>query len=378
MHVLQLTTEFIPHIWGGMGRSVTNLSEELSKKAQLTVIVYDYLFPRNSIEIEKRNGYTIVWTPDLSYEKLSNFIDFSTVDVINVQAFFMAELALKINKPIIYTIRSVEEEDFKIRGIEITPEGLENIKNQNLLIEHSSQLIVCSEAEKEVVLRYFPKCNAKINVIPNGYPVPKRDEEKKSQLRVNDKTKDPIILFVGRFSERKGLHILVQAMNRVVEEHPGVTLQVIGGHSGENDYEWFQKLTENLSTKVKGRMDYVGWIESFDELQAYYANASALAVPSLYEPFGNIVLEAFYQGVPVVATKVGGMAEIITHKNTGILVKPEDPLALEEGLLEILNDVNLARNITEKAYATVCTQYTWERVAIDTLDVYKAVLSQRV
>lgn len=87
MHVLQLTTEFIPHIWGGMGRSVTNLSEELSKKAKLTVIVYDYLFPRNSIEIEERNGYTIVWTPDLSYEKLAQFIDFSTVDVINVQAF---------------------------------------------------------------------------------------------------------------------------------------------------------------------------------------------------------------------------------------------------------------------------------------------------
>ena len=95
-------------------------------------------------------------------------------------------------------------------------------------------------------------------------------------------------------------------------------------------------------------MDYVGWIESFDELQAYYANASVLAVPSLYEPFGNIVLEAFYQRVPVVATQVGGMAEIITHKHTGILVKPEDPLALEEGLLEILNDENLARNITEK------------------------------
>ena len=52
--------------------------------------------------------------------------------------------------------------------------------------------------------------------------------KKKSQLRVNDKIKNPIILFVGRFSERKGLHILVQAMNRIVEEYPRVTLQVIG------------------------------------------------------------------------------------------------------------------------------------------------------
>ena len=99
-----------------------------------------------------------------------------------------------------------------------------------------------------------------------------------------------------------------------------------------------------------------------------------MVIPSVYEPFGVVALEGMAAGIPVVASNVDGLGEIIKHEYSGILVYPRDPSSISWGISRVLGDPNLARTIVENAKREVDKKYTWEAVAQLTLKAYEQTL----
>ena len=102
-------------------------------------------------------------------------------------------------------------------------------------------------------------------------------------------------------------------------------------------------------------------------------SADVLVIPSIYEPFGIVALEGMAAGVPVVASKVGGLAEVVEHDRTGILVYSRNPESVAWGVDRILSDPGHARWLTENAREMIQKTYSWEAIAKKTMKVYKEV-----
>ena len=103
-------------------------------------------------------------------------------------------------------------------------------------------------------------------------------------------------------------------------------------------------------------------------------SADVLVVPSIYEPFGIVALEGMATGVPVVASQVGGLAEIIDHDRTGIFVYPRSPNSIAWGIDQILSDPDHAKWLTKNAKEKLHNAYSWDAVAMKTVEVYRKVV----
>lgn len=264
-------------------------------------------------------------------------------------------------------MRSIEEKDLQIRGVEVLPMHLEFMKMQRDLVEMADHLIVCSASEGQMMENYFPGSMEKLSVIPNGFIEP---DGRVLQNKINGDN-PPTLLFVGRFTERKGLDILIEALDLAKSQVSNLKLLVVGGHSGEDDQEWLNKLLNSYDESLQKSVEYVGWVRSLKELEPYYHAADILCVPSLYEPFGNIVLEGFYYGVPVIAANVGGMAETIQHGKSGILVPPKDAHALANAIVELIENPELYMKICLEAQLRLKNIYSWRCISEKTLEILK-------
>jgi glycogen(starch) synthase len=94
-------------------------------------------------------------------------------------------------------------------------------------------------------------------------------------------------------------------------------------------------------------------------------------VPSLYEPFGMVVLESMAMGTPTIVADTGGLSEIVVHEETGLKFEPGNPKSLADAMLRVLSDDDLASRITSDAMAYMGDTYNWDRIARSTLDVYR-------
>ena len=144
-----------------------------------------------------------------------------------------------------------------------------------------------------------------------------------------------VLGFAGQLVPRKGLDLLVEALPRIVAEFPGVLLLVVGcAPAGEEEYE--AKCRARIESLQLGRnVEFVGFRRDID---AWMRTFDLFVLPTRSEPFGKVIIEAQAVGCPVVATRVGGIPEIVSHPELGILIPPEDPAALAGAILEVLRD----------------------------------------
>ena len=145
----------------------------------------------------------------------------------------------------------------------------------------------------------------------------------------------PLVLFNGRFVERKGIHELMKAIAIVVNEVPTVRFVLAGGHrscSGAQMESWL--LTERLRP-YRAQIHFTGWLTPL-ELAEWYRDANILVVPSWYEPFGMVILEGMLHGLAIAGSAVGGPTEILDHGRTGVLFPPRDVEALAHAILPLV------------------------------------------
>lgn len=215
-------------------------------------------------------------------------------------------------------------------------------------------LLVVSEASKQYHMRYF---RGNYTVIPNGVEVSRFADP---AIRPIERFADgrPTILFVGRLEKRKGLLYLIEAFAQVRQAIPKARLLVVGA------YERMDKLPYVLQARQLGLsgVHFIGRVDD-TELARYYRTATVFCAPSTgMESFGIILLEAMASGAPIVASDIDGYRCVVTSGVDGLLVPPENPPALAEALIALLNDPARRAAYSAAGRSTVA-RYDWPVLA---------------
>ena len=199
-----------------------------------------------------------------------------------------------------------------------------------------------------------------VRVIPNGIDP---GTIASGRARPIDGRRSPIVGCVGRLSPEKGFDIALRALLDL----PGVRLEVVG-----DGLE--RPALESLATSlgVADRVEFLGWMA---DPTARMASWDVLAVPSRLESFGVVAVEAMLVGVPVVATVAGGLPEVITDGETGVLVQVESPAALAAGIRRVLDDGAYSRRLVLSAAEAARRDFTSAAMADRYAEVYSQVSS---
>jgi D-inositol-3-phosphate glycosyltransferase len=257
----------------------------------------------------------------------------------------------------------------------------DRLSGERQVLRRANRIVVSTLAEL-TQLRFLYRADVqKLNVIPPGvdtshfYPIDK-DEAKQF---IGLKPEDRMILFVGRIEPLKGVDTLIQAMSHLDKnlqnkEHP-VHLAIIGGEPNVSPHEMtaemtrLQKISDDLC--MGSTILFLGK-RAQDTLPYYYSAAEVLVMPSLYESFGMVALEAMACGTPVIASEVGGLGYLVQNGITGYTIPDSDPNVLSEKLSILLSDNDL-RNEMECCAVNDARNYEWATIASQVVELYKEI-----
>tara|TARA_B100000315_G_scaffold239276_1_gene257888 strand:- start:58 stop:1266 length:1209 start_codon:yes stop_codon:yes gene_type:complete len=184
------------------------------------------------------------------------------------------------------------------------------------------------------------------------------------------------VLFVGRFDQLKGAHILARAMPLVWEHCPDVCFLFVGKDGKAPDDGIMSKwILSQASSDRKSQVRFKTHI-SRDKLIKIYHQATIVAVPSFSEAFGYVCVEAMLAGVPVVASRIGSLQEFIENGKTGMLIKPGDPESLARAIVDLLGNRQLRENITRVAKDKVSKHYSPEVICKQMVNFYQSVIDK--
>jgi glycosyltransferase involved in cell wall biosynthesis len=225
-----------------------------------------------------------------------------------------------------------------------------------------------SEAEK---LSSLGIDHSKLVTIPHGVdPKHFEDVDTESFLTRFDLKDKRFILYLGRINRIKGIEYLLHAFSLIFAKHKEFYLVIAGGVTEREEEEYMQKLLiETRQLGLSKNVLFTGPLSEDDKLAAY-RSCSAFVLPSIYEPYGIVLLEAAAHGKPLVAANSDGPASIIEEGVNGILVEPRNSLALAESLIHIIEDEDYARRIGMAAKA-MAYEHTWKKVIDSVESVYK-------
>ena len=183
---------------------------------------------------------------------------------------------------------------------------------------------------------------------------------------------EKIILFLGRLVYEKGVQHLIAAMPKILNGYHDSKL-VICGKGGMLDELKAEAERLGISQKVY----FAGYMQGKD-VQRMYKAADIAVFPSTYEPFGIVALEAMLSENPVVVSDVGGLNEIVQHKENGMKSYAGNPNSIADSILELLYDHKLCADITKRAKNRVRNEYNWNKIAQDTHFAYQKAICQSV
>jgi len=235
------------------------------------------------------------------------------------------------------------------------------------VLERADVIIATSPQEQEDMESLVsPRGN--IVVIPCGtdtknfHAIPKETARQKLGLAPGE----PLVLYVGRFDRRKGIETLVRACGLLRERQgmPQPRLVIVGGSDPDRadgaERRRIEAIVEELG--LGDRTTFAGQV-SHDQLPLYYAAADVCGIPSHYEPFGLVAIEAMACGTPVVASAVGGLKFSVRHEVTGLLVPPKDTVAFADAIAHILTNQSWANQMQNHSVEWVQGNFSWMGVA---------------
>jgi D-inositol-3-phosphate glycosyltransferase len=244
--------------------------------------------------------------------------------------------------------------------------------NEKKLAKLCDQIVVPTRKEKEYLLKYYDSPHDKIRMIPCGVNLDIFNPRDKISARrqLGFRSDDRIILYVGRYTPIKGIDRLLTAfLNLTHLTHLTHLRLVLVGGDGEHS-PMFKELQSKAKTlDIENRLIFAGRVEQ-KILPEYYSAADVLAVPSYYESFGLVALEALACGTPVVTTPVGAMENIVQDGVTGYVSTDSDPQQFAKDIETILLKQQHNGLSSSKIRATVA-EYTWSRSASLLLDAYR-------
>jgi len=305
-------------------------------------------------------------------------------DVIHSH-YWMSGLAAELlsdawgGTPIVSMFHTLGEMKNRVARSEDEKAGADRLDGERQVLRRADRIIVATLAEMTQLRFLYRADSRKMAVIPPGvdtshfYPIP-ADEAKQY---IGLKPENRMVLFVGRIEPLKGIDTLIQAMACLDLQgiHRPVHLAIIGGDvdvSPEDMSEEMTRLQKMCDDLCMGGMVLFLGKRGQDTLPYYYSAAEVVVMPSLYESFGMVALEAMACGTPVVASEVGGLGYLVQNGITGYTIPDSDPAELCDKLSHLLGDADL-RNQMGNSAAEYAANYAWTKVASQVIDVYKEV-----
>jgi 1,4-alpha-glucan branching enzyme len=385
--VLMLSWEYPPEIMGGLARHVEDLSQTLADQGQPVAVLTSRT--GNAASYELNNGVYIYRL--VPYQQAGIEIDFyDWVIQLNLLFFNLAQQLISANKlmvlhahdwlvgaaalelkrfwqlPLVVTIHSTE---FGRNGGLYTELQKKIHAQEQKLAEGADHLICCSYFMAQEVSRLFSVPLSKISVIQNGV-MPEKVEARRLQgeeRRKYAKDQEAIIYFVGRLVREKGVEVLMQALISVMSVFPN-TKTVISGRGPM--LELLKILAEEHG--IASSVLFTGFVTD-EERNRLLATADITVLPSLYEPFGIVALEAMAAAAPLIVADVGGLGEVVRHGSDGLKFPPGNHLALSAAISTLLADPSLREQLGRQGKERAVTAFSWQALAKQTSQIYKQV-----
>lgn len=384
--VLILSWEYPPLIEGGLARHVRKLSEGLvelevevhvltrgseeSPRSEVVagVNVHRVLEPTRPRDL----GEFVTWIERMNADMLAAGVELGdrySFDLVHGHDWLVAaacdHLARRFGAPLVTTIHATEHgrhQGWVDKHPQSYIHGVERwISNR------SDRVIACSSYMREQISDIFAVPEARIAVIPNGIDpgdLPLGEESELADLRAEFAVPDEkLVLLIGRLVYEKGFQIALEAMPELIERVPGTRFLVAGSGTHENE---LKKQATELGLMEHGT--FLGWIGD-DVLHLLYRIADVCVVPSIYEPFGLVALEAMASGCPCIVADTGGLREVVPHGEVGLRFRTRDPEALGGMVERVLTDAELRESLVAEASEHVL-RFDWSDVARRTLAVY--------
>ena len=389
MKILMLTWEYPPRVVGGISRVVYDLSHTLIKDGhEVTVITYKdgdtpYFEDDKGVKVYRVDNYMINpnnfidWIMQLNFNMVAKANEIISeegkFDVIHAHDWLVAYAAKTLknsyNVPIVATIHATESG----RNSGIHDEQQRYINDTEWMLTYeAAEVIVNSNYMKGEIQRLFGLPYDKINVVANGVNLSsfngvERDYNFRRRFAMDN---EKIILFLGRLVYEKGVQHLISAMPKILEGYHDVKL-VIAGKGGMLDELKAQVEAMGIGQKVY----FAGYLNGKD-VQKMYKAADISVFPSTYEPFGIVALEAMLAERPVVVSDIGGLNEIVQHRENGMKTYAGNSNSIADSILELLYDHKLSAEIVKKAKNKVRNEYNWSKIAQDTHFTYQKAICQ--
>ncbi|HEX6302897.1 MAG TPA: glycosyltransferase [Anaerolineales bacterium] len=288
------------------------------------------------------------------------------------------------NVPVVHMFHTLGMMKQRVARDKSEADGDYRLEGEQKVLRLADRVIAATPAELAQLQWLYQADVGHVEVIPPGvdlthfYPI--LPEEAKEFIGVPPC--DHMLLFVGRIEPLKGLDTLIEAiaiMRREGFEDCPICLSIIGGDPQVSDEEMsaemnrLQEMREDLD--LEDMVTFLGK-RSQDTLPYYYSASEAVVMPSHYESFGMVALEAMACGTPVVASHVGGLAFLVQHGVTGFTVPVDEPRALADCLKELIKNPALRLRMGRQA-AEVAQRYGWDTIAGQIVEVYEEVLGIR-
>ncbi len=383
MRVSVLTREYPPFVYGGAGVHVDFLVRELRRLIDVDVLCLG----------EERDGATTYAEKDPRLGSANSTLHLLSADVAMAAGAegsdvvhshtWYANMAghfakLLYDVPHVVTAHSLEpQRPWKAEQLG----GGYRVSSwaERTAYEAADAVVAVSAGMRADILEAYPSVDpAKVHVIYNGIDTElyAPDENTDVLERIGVDLSRPYIAFVGRITRQKGVPHLLRAG---LQLDPAVQLVLLAGAA---DTPELAAETDALIAELRGARDGVFVVSEMlprEDVRQVLTHAMAFCCPSVYEPLGIVNLEAMACDTAVVASRVGGIPEVVNHEETGILVdlSPDDPADFERRFAEAVNrlaaDPELARRMGAAGRRRAVESFGWDAVARDTVELYRSL-----
>lgn len=386
MRILLLSWEYPPVVIGGLGRHVHHLATELVAAGHDVVVLSrrptgtDPLSHPTTDEVAE--GVRVIAAAEDPHEfsfgtdmmawvlamghamvRAGLVLNDWRPDVVHAHDWLVAHPAIALAQffdvPLVSTIHATEAG--RHSGWVSGPVSRQVHGLESWLVRESDSLIACSASMRDEITTLFGPGLAEISVIRNGIDThgwpfaPRRPHSGPAEL-----------LYFGRLEYEKGVHDAIAALPRIRRTHPGATLTI----AGDGTQLDFLK-SEARRHKVLKATNFVGRVDH-QELLRLLHRADAAVLPSHYEPFGIVALEAAAAGAPLVTSNAGGLGEAVIDGETGLSHPPNDVAALSAAVRRVLDCPAAAQQRARAACERLTSDFAWHTVAAETSQVYLA------
>lgn len=377
-----ITKEWPPYIYGGAGVHVTNLVEALVDSPDLDTEVHCFGPRRLDAKGYEINEVLAQINPALQALVIDSDIakNLSNIDIAHSHTWysnFAGYLASKMfGIPHIVTAHSLEPlRPWKAEqlggGYQISSWA------EKLAFENAAAIIAVSDGMKSDVLKAYPNVDpASVHTIRNG--INTEVFRPTVDVSILDKygISSPYAIFVGRITRQKGLAHLLRAWKMVSPEFSLVLA------AGSPDEPAIGNEVESLITELSTERNNIIWIKEMlpkNELMALLSQARVFLCPSIYEPLGIVNLEAMACETAVVASRVGGIPEVVDDGRTGLLVDyVADHQTFENNfaasITKVMSDTSFAESLGKAGRKRAIDEFGWDKVATQTINLYRSVI----